>query len=58
MPKINLVQLEQEIENMNNTHLLYKCLKRSLTRLGHWQNLPRGNPKKGFQASLKSRGQY
>ncbi len=50
---MDMVELAEAIRRMNRQSGLYKVLKRELTALGYWQNKPRGNPKKGYQAYVK-----
>jgi hypothetical protein len=40
--KINLKQLSKEIKLLERHQLLYKVLKRELSKLGFWKNKPRG----------------
>jgi len=35
---------------MNRRTKLFKILKEELTLQGYWKNLPRGNPRKGFDS--------
>jgi len=51
---IGLELLRAEIRAMNPQSKLYKMLKEELILQGHWKNLPRGNPVKGW-ASNKSK---
>ena len=56
MTKINLIQLSREIRTMSRQNVLYKVLKRELTRLGYWRNRPRGNPVKGYKVMRERKG--
>lgn len=42
-----LERFRQLIRRMNRRSRVYLMLKEELTDLGHWRNLPRGNPAKG-----------
>lgn len=53
--KIDLELLEQQIETMQYHTPLFSVLKRALGKRGYWQNLPRGNPRKGYEMKLLSR---
>jgi hypothetical protein len=46
---IDLTKLREEIRTMQYWEPLYKLLKEELSKKGYWQNLPRGNPSKGFK---------
>ena len=50
--KKELEKLKQEIPKMKRWSPLYHVLKTELTFLGHWQNRPRGDPKKGFRSGM------
>jgi len=47
---INLYELKYEILKMTPRQNIYRVLKEELTKLGHWRNHPRGNPKAGYKA--------
>lgn len=63
LPKVNmtinktegLIWLKNELsrigDNFDTRTELYKLLKSELTRLGHWKNKGRGNPRAGFKNS-------
>ena len=42
-------RFRQLIRCMRYRSLVYTMLKEELSELGHWKNLPRGNPAKGKQ---------
>jgi len=42
------------LSKLNRRSKLFRLLKDELSAKGYWHNLPRGNPKKGFQ-SMKSK---
>ena len=46
--KINQEQLRREIQAMSPSSKLFKLIKEELTKLGHWKQKPRGNPKAGY----------
>ncbi len=46
---IDLAELSDAIEGMGRRSRLYIVLKKELKKLGHWRNLPRGDPAKGFK---------
>ena len=50
-----LIWLKDELsrieDNFDTRTELYKLLKSELTRLGHWKNKGRGNPRTGFRNS-------
>lgn len=50
---IDLKELELELYKMSRRSELYKVVKRVLSDRGYWKSLPRGNPKKGFEATNK-----
>lgn len=52
--QIDLVQLAKELPELNNRKDLYHVLKAGLSQIGHWRELARGNPKKGYQV-MKSK---
>jgi hypothetical protein len=47
--KIDLVQLEKELPELNPDKDLYKVLKRGLSKIGHWKQLKRGKPNPRFR---------
>jgi len=47
---IDLDELAAAIQGMTRRQALYKVLKTELSKKGYWKSLPRGNPKKGYQA--------
>ncbi len=51
---MNYQELRLAIGAMSPRSKLYKVLKEELTARGYWQNKPRGNPSKGYQA-MKSK---
>jgi len=48
---INEEELRLAIRKMTFRQGIYRVLREELTALGHWRNLPRGNPKKGYERS-------
>ncbi len=48
-------ELRKSIRKMNRHQTLYRVLKEELSRLGHWRNLPRGNPKLGYIKSKEGK---
>ena len=34
---------------------LFKALKEELRALNHWKDLPRGNPRKGYESQIKGK---
>lgn len=50
---VNLGELRKEIRSMTTRKGLFHVLKEELSVLGYWINKPRGNPKKGYEASKK-----
>ena len=50
--KINIEQLRLEIRRLNPRKNLYKVLKEELTRIDHWKQQRRGNPK-GLRLGIK-----
>jgi len=53
---IDLSLLRQEIRRMTPRNKLFKALKEELKAQNRWKDLPRGNPSKGYEAQLKSKG--
>lgn len=49
--KLDLLQLRIEIRQIKWGNKLYIVLKDELSKIGHWKNKSRGNPKKAWQAS-------
>lgn len=47
-------ELAEAIQHMTRRQELYRVLKAELSKRGYWRELPRGDPKKGFQASKKA----
>jgi hypothetical protein len=50
--KTDIVLLEEEMRDehkFSRQSPLKKVIKRVLTELNHWKNLPRGNPKKALE---------
>ncbi len=43
------------IRTMTPRSKTFKIVKAELSKLGHWKNKPRGNPKKGYQR-MKEKG--
>lgn len=41
-----------DVATFKNTEL-YRLLKKRLSKIGYWKRLPRGNPKKGYQAMIE-----
>ena len=54
MPKIDVNQLAFEIQHMNRHKKIYRVLRQELTKVDHWKQQKRGNPKKAYL----SRGKY
>lgn len=52
--KIDLKQLALEIRNLNRSQKLYEVLRTELTRIDHWKQSARGNPKKA-NSMIKNR---
>jgi len=46
--QINLERLRYEIQHLNNRKDLYEVLKEELSKIKHWKQQPRGNPKKAY----------
>jgi len=44
------ILLRDKLSRMNRRTKLFKILKEELTLQGYWKNLPRGNPRKGFDS--------
>ena len=53
---IDLDELAEAIRNMGRRSALHVTLKRELSHLGYWRNLPRGDPAKGYQMKGTKRG--
>lgn len=53
--KLNFKQLRLEIRNLNNRKQLYRVLKEELTKIDHWKQQKRGDPKKAFQSRGKDK---
>lgn len=47
---INMQELRQEIIKMTPRKQIYMVIKEELSKQGHWQNHPRGNPSAGYKA--------
>ena len=52
--KIDIEQLRYEIQHLNNRKDLYFVLKEELTKINHWKQQPRGNPKKAYSMRGKN----
>lgn len=52
--KLDLNQLELEIQQMSVRSKLYKVLKAELTKVGYWKQKARGNPRAGYRASHRN----
>ena len=49
--KLDFEQLRAEIRVMTRDSKLYALLQEELTKLDHWKQQARGNPKKGYLVS-------
>jgi hypothetical protein len=49
MSKVDLEQLTFEIRHLHRSQVLFKVLKKELSKLGYWKNKKRGNPAKGYR---------
>jgi hypothetical protein len=54
MSKINIAQLVQEIRHLERHQVLYRVLKRELSKLGFWKNKSRGNTALGYKMRGKN----
>ena len=55
MKKIDLNLLRMAIKCMTPQQKIYKVIREELMLQGHWQNLPRGNPSKGYQVMKENK---
>ena len=53
MTKIDLEQLDKELQVLKRHQPLYRIIRDRLKELGHWRYLKRGDPKKGFKLKGK-----
>lgn len=49
---VNLEELRKEIRAMTPRKKLFMVLKEELTKLEHWRNHLRGNPKAGYKVKM------
>jgi hypothetical protein len=48
--RVDLKQLEKELDNLHYWQPLYRLLRTKLDKLGYWKNKVRGNPSKGYKS--------
>jgi hypothetical protein len=56
--KTDLDQLRVDIQKMSRYSKLWFLLREELTKLDHWKNQPRGNPKKAHAMRGKKNGEF
>jgi len=55
MEKIDTELLKMAIRCMTPQQKIYKVIREELMLQGHWRNLPRGNPSKGYKVMKENK---
>lgn len=55
MAKIDIDELIRQIKCWTPQQKLFKAVREELMAQGRWQNLPRGNPSKGYQVMKENK---